>query len=160
VPIFYDRRLGKKDSKINNERHIVRWQREEPTKASAIHLFRIIIPESELRAVKVSENISKVTWLSTPPFGFVTLVECYLTPSSLNPILNEAFPYPLLASFQLADQKWFIGLIHQEPVTEENSHILFDARRKMLKLATEAGVELKPEYRAVFLQKHLMVHVG
>ncbi len=140
----------KKTGKCNNERHIVRWQREEPTKTSTIHLFRIIIPESELRAVKVSENISRVTWLSAPPFGFVTLIECYLTPPSVNPICNEAFPYPLLASFQLADQKWFIGLIHQEPVTEANSQILHDARRKMLKLAVEAGIELKPEYRAVF----------
>jgi hypothetical protein len=143
----------KKTGKYNSERHIVRWQREEPEKVSVIHLFRIIIPESELRVVNVSEKLSKVTWINAPPFGYTTLVECYLTPPSVKPISNKSFPYSLLTSFQLIDQKWFVALIHQEIVTEENSRILYDARREMLKRAMEVGVELRPEYRSAFFLK-------
>lgn len=139
----------KKTGARHADRHIVRWHRSALTSTSAIHLFRIIIPESELREVKVTENLRKVTWLHAPPHGYVSQVECYLAPPSAAPLKGASLSYSHLASLPLKDSKWFIVFLHEEAVTEENSRALRNARHEIRQRARNVGIELKLEYRAV-----------
>jgi hypothetical protein len=124
------------------------WQRPEPASTASAHVFRIIIPESELREVSITEDTKQVKWLNAPPPGHAVLVECYLTPP-LDSLDGVTFPYALLTSSQLPDSKWFVTLVHQEVMTEQNHHVLRDAREKIVKRVMDAGIELTPQSRAV-----------
>jgi hypothetical protein len=128
------------------------WQRPEPTANSSAHVFRIIIPESELCELGVADDIQKVKWLDAPPSGHAVSVECYLTPPS-DSLDGASFPYAALVSFQLPDSKWFVALVHQEVMTENNHHVLCDGREKIMRQAMDEGIELSPHYRAVAIMK-------
>src|SRR5687768_13079936 len=93
----------------NAQRHISRWTLP-PLKASeANHVFRIQIPESELRCIENDEKLNEVVWLSPPPLGKSTLVECYLTPVCTgDPTTESKVPHSLLRSFPLSAGRWLV----------------------------------------------------
>ncbi len=118
-----------KYNKHNAERHIERWQRQEPTSTLATLIFQIIIPESELRQVESNERLQKVTWIEKPPVGYATKVVCYLTPPLEAENLEGAkFPYPLVNYFRLPSKHWFVLLVSQEKMTQENIKALNHAQ--------------------------------
>ncbi len=138
-----------KNNKANHERHITRWQRQEPNSTLTTLLFQIIIPESELRLTTVKEKLQKVNWIELPKPGYATKVECYLTPV----IDSESFkniktPYPILISFQLPSGNLFISLIHDEVISDGNFQILNLAHKGVEQCVQDTGIELKPEFRA------------
>jgi hypothetical protein len=139
----------RKFDKRNAERHILRWQRSEPISTSAVLIFQIIIPESELRQVDVKEKLQKVKWLETPQPNQATRVVCYLAPP-MQDIQSQSvnFPYPHLFSFQLPNKYWFVMLFHNQTMTEDNVRTLNSAHSEIRASASKAGIELKPEFRA------------
>ena len=140
-----------KYNKSNAERHITRWQRQEPISTIASLIFQIIIPESELRQTNVREKLQKVKWVEAPQLGYATKIECYITPPlALESLEGINFPHPCLVYFQLPSKNWFVSLVNQEVMTDENLHMLDYAHKEIERHAHIAGVELKPEFRAGF----------
>ena len=129
----------------NAERHIVKWFMRRPTGASALHVFRVVIPETELRVIDITEDLSAVVWLPAPPRGRMVSIECYITPmSQSDPALLSKLPHPHLFSLPLADGRWFIVLHQVLPDGKD----LESLRNQINARAREAGIEPKPEHRA------------
>ncbi len=42
------------------ERHFHKWHQERAIDTAAKHIFRVVIPESELRAIDLEEDLSAV----------------------------------------------------------------------------------------------------
>jgi hypothetical protein len=132
----------------NADRHIQRWNLPCPSGTEAQHIFRVWIPESELRQTSVVEDLRAVRWLPAPPVGQMVILECYVTPPSRNdPTFSGNLPYSLLASLPLADGRWFTVLHRLEPCDVRR----LEYSRSQINAQTRAkGYELKPEHRACF----------
>jgi hypothetical protein len=133
----------------NRERHIVKWNRDEFEKGKAQHLFRIIIPESELRQILSRENLSKVHWIDSPPTGFAKIIECYLTPPVTATLNESQFPFPKLYSFQIPKRNCFVILMRDERVSAADNQELMNLKINTLALAEREGIELRPAFRGV-----------
>ena len=91
--------MTKVPGRRNADRHIQRWNLLRPNGTEAQHIFRVWIPESELRQTSVVEDLRAVRWLPAPPAGQMIILECYVTPPSRNdPTFSSNLPYSLLAS--------------------------------------------------------------
>jgi hypothetical protein len=132
----------------DEEKHDVVWQRPSPTDTTAALVFRIIIPESELRGPEVLEDIERVQWIGAPSQGNALHIECYLTPPS-EALNGASFPYEVLNSFQLLDSSWFVVLLHEEPMTPQNHDVLSKNRERILGAIRAKGIELSTKTRAV-----------
>jgi len=128
------------------------WRRPNPTGTSASHVFRIIIPESELRADNTSENIESVQWITAPDQGHATYIECYLTPPS-ETLQGASFPYEALNSFQLPDSSWFVALVHQEPMTPQNHNALNENRGKIVGTLRSKGIVESSTLRSIAIAR-------
>lgn len=131
------------------DRHIVHWKLPEIPNGQTAHVFRIIIPRSELREINVEENLKKVHWLSIPARNHATLIECYLTqplkqePSTLNS------PYQHLVSMPLVDGRLFVVFIQEVEITKDKLLILENARNEILSIMSEKNISIQPNQRAV-----------
>ena len=137
----------KKDStRKNADRHMVKWHVERPTGLTAQHIFRVRIPESELRFAVIDENLSKVRWLSAPAKGHTLSLECYLTPpSAADPALNNTLPHSHLISLPLADGRWFVILCEVFPL---DGMSLMSERAQVIEQGRAAGIEPSERHRA------------
>lgn len=126
----------------NSGRHIARWKRKKPEEDRASLVFRIIIPESELRRTVLPESLKNVHWIPSPVPNRAQIIECYITPPAKD--RGMKFPFAHLASLELADFKLLVLLTHDEIVTDEQTN-------QLLRLRDEAkkSIALKPEYRGV-----------
>ena len=143
----------KKKQVRNKDRHLVRWQLKKPVASSAMHIFRMIIPENELREIKTEERFKKMEWLDSPTVGNAALIECYLSPPASD-ISDSKFPYEKLATFHLSDSRWFVLLLHYEAVSSESIEQMKASRLAVAKIAEDSDVELKPKFRAVAFAEH------
>lgn len=128
------------------------WQRPNPTSTSAAHVFRIIIPESELRQDEIFENIDNVRWIAAPAPGHATYIECYLTPP-LDTLEGASFPSEALHSFQLADSSWLVVLLHEEPMTSQHHSVLSENRERLLGTLKIKGIEQSTTMRSVAVSR-------
>jgi uncharacterized protein DUF5677 len=128
------------------------WQRPNPTGTSAAHVFRIIIPESELRGDEISENSDNVRWIATPARGHATYIECYMTPPLDTPE-GASFPYEALHSFQLPDSSWLVVLLHEEPMTPQHHSVLSENREMLLGTLRSKGIEQSATMRSVAISR-------
>jgi hypothetical protein len=131
----------------NSDRHIQRWNRPIPRSGEAAHVFRIVVPGTELRQVQLNEKLTKVTWLPAPALGHAVNVECYITPPVDRRTFN--FPHAHLATLDLTEDRLFVALHHDDEVTEDSARELVKVRRAALRQAIERGQDLHPEFRAV-----------
>lgn len=119
----------------NRDRYIVRWRFSRPGALEARPIFAVRIPASELRATEEA-GLPVALWISAPPPGTALVIWGYLTPpSQSDPAIGAALPGKLLASFPLADGRWFcIVLDVRTSETAEidalRAQILADARRE------------------------------
>lgn len=132
----------------NADRHITRWQIAKSKESVATQVFRIIIPQSELRSIDTFESLKKVRWLSAPPPSWQTLVECYITPPALDRPDTSNAPYSHLTSLPLKDGRWFVALVHGEEVGASNEALLEQTRKQTIAMVEAEGIDIKPEYRA------------
>jgi hypothetical protein len=133
----------------NRERHIVKWICSRPAPATAAHVFRILVPGTELRVVTLQEDLEQVDWIPAPTPEYVTCVECYVTP----PVEGSAFqfPYRHLVSLPLSSSEWFVALVHEEKLTPHEARQL-DMLRGVA--AAEFGSLPPPEYRGIGVLKN------
>ncbi len=68
--------------KPNRDRHIQKWKRRRIyPESGVVHLFRIIIPSTELRSTSAEKKEAKdVVWYMAPPIGYGAYIEVWLTP--------------------------------------------------------------------------------
>jgi hypothetical protein len=133
----------------NAERHISKWNVTWPNDSEALETFHVRIPESELRVIAGTEELSSVTWLPTPPPGHAVSLECYVTAARPgDPEKSSDLPYPLVKSLQLNNGRWFVVL--QNVVTIDPNDIE-RVRQEIREQCSREGSELKPEYRATVL---------
>jgi hypothetical protein len=132
----------------NRERHICKWTCDRPDPTTAAHVFRILVPDSELRVVTIQENLRQVHWLPVPTPKYVICVECYITP----PVEGTDFHYPYkhLVSLPLGYSEWFVVLVHEEKLTASITQQLALLRAMA---ATDLGSPPPPEYRGVGVLK-------
>lgn len=129
----------------NAERHIAKWVMPRPSGTTALHVFQVRIPETELRIIDLAENLHSVEWLPIPPKGHSVSLECYITPASQNdPALLANLPCSHLFSLSLADSRWFTVLHHNPPLDGKDLEPL---RNQMNAQAMTVGIQPKPEHR-------------
>ncbi len=130
----------------NAERHITKWRISRPSGTTALHAFRVRVPETELRMIPLGEDLASVHWLPAPPSGNTVSLECYITPpSSMDPVVDAALPHSHLFSLPLADSRWMVVLHHNESLEGRDLDKAREAIRAQVRVA---GIELLPEHRA------------
>lgn len=112
----------------NQDRHVVRWDRGNPEPTKAAHIFRIILPASELRPHEAIPEKKRVTWLPEPRPGTALEMEFYLTPPRPSTPSTATSPYQQLALLETQSGNWVAILAHEEEVTPEKTQTLIDAR--------------------------------
>jgi hypothetical protein len=129
----------------NADRHIVKWSMPRQIAREAVIIFQIRIPETELRILATEEDLLSVQWLSPPPPGTTTSLECYITPvSKADPTLANTTPHPCILSLPMADGRWFVVLHYVAPM---NGRELAGEREKMVRQMRAAGVRPGPQHR-------------
>lgn len=134
----------KSPERKNTDRHIVKWVAHRPNANEAQHIFRIHIPESELRNVGDIESLKGVNWISPPPAGAAVSLECYITPvCNSDPALQSNLPYPVEISIPLDDGRWFVAMRNiTTPSAEDIEHLRIAVVNEV-----GAGYISKPEHR-------------
>jgi len=129
------------------DRHLRRWKLPEIPNGQTAHVFRIIIPRSELREVIVEENLKKVHWLPIPDPNHAIQLECYFT----SPLKQEPnilyLPHRHLVSMPLADGRWFVVFIQEVEITKDKLLILENARNEILSYISEKNISIQPNQR-------------
>jgi len=136
----------------NQDRHVVRWDRRNPEPTKAAHIFRIILPASELRQHGAVPVEKRITWLTEPPPSTAWEIEVYLTPPRPNAPRTATSPYRQLALLQTESANWVALLAHQEEVTREKSRTLIAARRRAKKLVAQSALGRREVHAIGFLQ--------
>ena len=136
----------------NQDRYVVRWDRSNPEPTKAAHIFRIILPASELRPRCAAPVEKRIIWLPEPRPGTACEVEMYLTPPQPNVPSTETSPYRQLALLETQSASWVAILAHQEELTPEKTKTLIDARNSAERLVPTSA-QRRGELRAIgFLQ--------
>jgi hypothetical protein len=91
--------------KPNQDRHIQKWRRRRIyPESGVVHLFRIIIPSTELRSTSTEKKKAKgVVWYMAPPIGYGAYIELWLTPKMGHPPGQDEFMNDLLGVLSLAN---------------------------------------------------------
>ena len=130
----------------NQDRHITRWNIVRPHGSSALRVFQVLVPQTELRVIIDDEDLSEVQWLPESPAGMTTSLECYVTPpSDADPSLGGALPHARLFSAMLTDRRWFVILHHD---MRFDGLDLVAMRATIAAQIREAGREPLPAHRA------------
>ena len=140
----------KKDpNRRNAERHIMKWLAPRPYGSAANLIFRIRIPETELRIVDIDEDLTEVLWLPVPSRGQTASFACYITPPSLiDPTSSAQLPGVIVLSQALEDGHWFTVFHHIEALDERD---LAPLRANMNEQARRTGIAPNPKHRGVAL---------
>jgi len=142
--------VKKNQSRRNADRHFMKWSAPRPYGTEATLVFRIRIPESELRQVNIKEDLSSVLWLPAPEKGQTASFACYITPPSTNdPTTSAQLPGTVVLSQQLEDKHWFTVIHHVEALDGTD---LDPLRRKMNALARSAGIASNPKHRGCAIE--------
>ena len=104
----------------NKDRHFLKWHFDRPSGDSAINIFRIQIPHTELRDIPSPTN-KTVKWTSGITLGTYQF-DLHLTrPSEINPVEGRTdLPYKVFDSLQLEDQRWLVIFIHAVGLNPED----------------------------------------
>ena len=112
--------------KRNRGRHMERWQRRaEYPESGAVHLFRVILPQTELRLASVEAKPAKdVVWYPSPPLGYGAYIELWLTPPLDEPPTQPQFIHDLLGVLPLSNGQYVgttVRYLEIEP--QDNEHL-------------------------------------
>jgi hypothetical protein len=128
------------------ERHINTWKWTLPSGSTTTHLYRVYIPESELRPIKVSEKLDKVRWVPAPEVGHMISVDCYVSPGdpTVAPVHLSNFFFVL----GLDGERSLVALMNNFAVPDSAQMELERVRADARQYAAENGILLKPQFRA------------
>jgi hypothetical protein len=130
----------------NQARHLVRWEWQRPAGVVASHVFRICLPETELRTVAQPENLDNVHWITPPEVGQKGFVECYIAPVRAADVPHH---HPgFLAALERTDASSLVALVSYFPLDPTDPGTLLQGKA----VATRAlARRVRPEYRGVAL---------
>jgi hypothetical protein len=136
----------KKDrNRRNADRHFLKWSAPRPHGSEANIVFRIRIPETELRHIDVEEDLASVQWFPAPNIGSTASFAFYITPPSIiDPASTAQLPGTLILSRQLEDRHWFTAIHHVEAL--DGTH-LNSVRNEMNARARSTGITPNPKHR-------------
>lgn len=114
--------LLKQNGNIQNpNRHIEKWKMPIPRGNNAVCIFKIVIPESELREINISERLQDVNWINAPSIDSAIEIDLHLTaPNSKTPP-TSCVPHHHLFTFPLENGEWLVGVYQEEVINEENN---------------------------------------
>lgn len=94
--------------KPNQDRHIQKWKRRRIyPESGVVHLFRIIIPTTELRLTSAEQKeVKGIVWHMAPPIGYGAYIELWLTPVLGRPPEQDEFVNDLLGVLSLANGQY------------------------------------------------------
>jgi len=96
----------------NAERHVYRWQVTYPTGNEALLLFRVEIPETELRLLPAPTDHKKVWWVSGQPLGATVRFLFYMTrPTDAEPQPAPSEQRRHLFSLRLRDTRCLVCIV-------------------------------------------------
>ena len=134
----------------NRDRHIERWEWNEPTDNAASMVFRVFIPQSELREVKASEHLSGVIWLEAPGEGKQAHIICYASPAPLSEAPVDAPGF--LCALERGNGS-IVVFAQAINVTPEDLHQTREVKKQASDWAMESEHEILPSYRMAALAK-------
>jgi hypothetical protein len=136
----------------NADRHIKKWSLPRQLGREAANVFHVRIPESDLQALNLEEDLSSVRWLPTPAVGETVSLECYITSASDgDPTFTAYTPHPCVVSLPLADGRWFVVLNCIMPL---NGLDLGHERKRLRRALRAAGVEALSKHRYIGFLEH------
>ena len=134
----------------NADRHFERWTVARPEGNASVNIFRMQIPETELRVIDEPEDLEAVDWIPVPPKGTTISLECYLTPVyPSDPAVGANLPHPCLCSLPLVCGRWLVVLNHVAP---KDGKSLAPLRAQILAEAQRCDIEVQPVYRSAALE--------
>ena len=137
--------VKKSPTRRNADRHFLKWSAPRRHGSEATLVFRVRIPETELRHIDVEENLEDILWLPVPENGQTASFDCYITPPSIvDPASSAQLPGTLLLSRQLEDKHWFAVIHHIEAL---NGTDLNPLRSEMNARALSASITPNPKHR-------------
>ena len=135
--------MGTNPNFNDGNRHIARWSLIEPLGRTACHVFRIIIPSSELGEIKHLKS-SKITWLEPPSSSQSIFIDCFLTKKS-TPCSMHKTPEHLLFNFELSDNRLLLGVTSILQTTNNDLEQL----KFMKSYWRDSGIKVEPGFRGV-----------
>ena len=142
----------KEPSRKNVDRHFKKWVSPVPEMSTAAAVFRVLVPESELRIFGETEKTKGVYWVPAPPSGITYAFDCYVTPPSITAPIPNQDPYLHLKSLRFMDSRWFVVLLTQVNIDPLE---LDRIRRYLLDESRNLGLEIGLNNRAsIFLEKN------
>jgi hypothetical protein len=131
----------------NADRHMVKWHSPRPTGSAATEVLQIRIPESELREIDTTEDLSEVHWLPAPGAGKCVAFGCYLTcPNDSDPVIGASLPCDVLFYSQLADKRWLVVFNF---LIEYSQRDIDATRRQIIDTVAQHGLQVLSEHRAI-----------
>lgn len=128
----------------NQARHIDRWRWVEPTDQTASLVFRMFVPQTALRDVRETEDLSTVAWLDEPGAGRQLQIVCYVSPAPIDAApVNE----PRFLSALERGAGSIVVFAFPVDVCQEDLRQMDLVNAQVENWAAENGVELKPTYR-------------
>jgi hypothetical protein len=131
--------------KRNCERHKEQWQRRRAyAESGVVHLFRVIIPQSELRLSSVEKKPAKnVIWYPSPPPGHGAYVELWLTPKLDEPPTESQFMHHLLGVLQLSNGQYVGVTVRYLEISCQDNEQLGDLRNRGKELEQRSDSRLR-----------------
>lgn len=135
----------------NRNRHIVRWNMAKLHEGQANHIFRIVIPHSELKKNNKEEDLKKVNWIPAPSVGSALQIECYITPPLSEEPKNFNVPYKHLTTLRLADGRWFVVFAQEIKINQNKLTIIENAKKEIINIALERDIVVRDLHATGFL---------
>jgi len=125
----------------NQDRHIQKWKRRSIyPEIGVVHLFRIIIPSTELRLISAEQKEAKdIVWYMAPPIGYGAYIELWLTPVLGRPPEQDEFINDLLGVLSLANGQHLGVTVRHLKISPQNI-------RDLAQVLDQAGNSLQKKY--------------
>ncbi len=133
----------------NQARHIEKWSWQLPTLHTASHVFRLFIPESELRLIDNAEVLADVHWLPNPGTGRKVVVECHVSPAvpSAAPVNDPGF----LCALERDGGGSVVAFARDLAVSDHDLEEVVRVQKAATEMATQHSIVIQPGYRLVAL---------
>lgn len=138
---FAKNRVGQK----NQTRHIEKWKWTIPIASVATYVFRISIPQCELRNIESEEDLADVVFLSAPAPDQKCEIGLYISPAPIAnaPILESGF----IAALPLENNQSLVMFVNYFSLQDTELNQLEELKALAEISAPKAGIHLRPELR-------------
>lgn len=107
------------------------WRTARSLDSEALHVFRIIVPHSELHTIDEREDVRNVLFLPAPDDGSALYFEVYLSAPMLGEEVAMQPPHDMVGAFKLTDHRCAIVLWRHETIGEIDRNQLIRLKESM-----------------------------